>query len=501
MRNLRLRCCQAHLTSLAAKCQGIFILAIVMVVALSGEMLAQQKHISIGNGEVTQVFVAPGKTLTISTNLRFSDLVVGSEQIADVVPISERSLYIQGVRSGFTNVSIYNNQKKLLGIIDVRVRLNFNELQQAIRSAVPSAQVTATNVNNRVRLSGLVKNAVDLRKVIEVAEQYSSEPVINSIRVRDAQQVLLKVRVLEVTRTAGRDLGINLSGVQAGNVKFVTGSSFQNTGAVVGGPSSLIPVYNAPSSSNGLPFGTLIGQLLEVAGVRVDILINALEAKGLGRRLANPSLIAMSGTEATFNVGGEVPISTVVTGDNGNVATQTSYRPFGVILRFRPVVLDKGLINLYVNPEVSEVDWANTVNGNPSFVTRSASTTVELRDGQSFAIAGLLQTTNAKNIRQVPWLGQVPILGTLFRSTHFQKMETDLVIVVTPRIVRPAAPDEPLNSPLDSARSSDDVELFLLGMLEVDKDMIRRFRDGKGIVGPYGHIIDLDFKDQLVVKK
>jgi pilus assembly protein CpaC len=126
---------------------------------------------------------------------------------------------------------------------------------------------------------------------------------------------------------------------------------------------------------------------------------------------------------------------------------------------------------------------------------------VELRDGQSFAIAGLLQTNNDRNIDQVPWLGQIPILGALFRSTSFQKRETDLVIVVTPRIVRPAAPDEPLASPLDKTRSTDDVELFLLGMLEVDKDLIRGFHDGKGIVGPYGHIIDLDFPNDLAVKK
>ena len=147
------------------------------------------------------------------------------------------------------------------------------------------------------------------------------------------------------------------------------------------------------------------------------------------------------------------------------------------------------------------MDFSRTVNENPTFVTRSADTTVLLRDGQSFAIAGLIQSNNARNIDQLPWLGSIPILGALFRSTSFQKNETDLVILVTPKIVRPARPGEPLHSPLDQTRTSDDVELFLLGMLEVDKDTIRAFHDGEGIIGPYGHIIDLEFDDGLLKKK
>ena len=200
-------------------------------------------------------------------------------------------------------------------------------------------------------------------------------------------------------------------------------------------------------------------------------------------------------------VGGEVPVSTAVIGENGAVATETDYREYGVRLNFRPVILDNNVISLRVTPEVSDVDFANTVNGSPTFLTRKAETTVSLRDGQSFAIAGLLQVNNDRSVRQVPWLGQVPVLGALFRSADFQKRETDLVIVVTPRLVQPGTPNTPLVSPLDSARSSNDVELFMLGMLEVNRSMIRSFRNGEGIVGPYGHMIDLEFDDALVTKK
>jgi pilus assembly protein CpaC len=156
---------------------------------------------------------------------------------------------------------------------------------------------------------------------------------------------------------------------------------------------------------------------------------------------------------------------------------------------------------LSVETEVSEIDRSVTVNGNPGFISRKARTTVELRDGQSFAMAGLLQTINASDVNQLPWLGQIPVLGSLFRSTSFQKRESDLVIVVTPRLVRPSSPDEKLASPLDQTRPGNDVEMFLLGMLEVDKDMLRHFRDGASIIGPYGHVIDLDLGDANAVGK
>ena len=237
-----------------------------------------------------------------------------------------------------------------------------------------------------------------------------------------------------------------------------------------------------------------------MSGWRIDLVINALEAKGLARRLAQPNLVAMSGTTASFHAGGEVPITRAVIG-NGTTATEITYRPYGVRLAFTPIVLDNGLVNLTVEPEVSEIDRSVTVNGNPGFISRKAYATVELRDGQSFAMAGLLQSVNASDVQQLPWLGQVPVLGALFRSTSFQKRESDLVIVVTPRIVRPSSPDEKLASPLDQTRPGNDVEMFLLGMLEVDKKMLATFRNGEGVIGPYGHIIDLDFGGAYAVGK
>lgn len=459
------------------------VLCAVMLTAIAGGIAtmaeAQTRRIAIADGQVTNLTLAPGHTVTVETDQPFSDIVIGATNIVDVFPLTETSLYIQGKVSGFTNVTLYSEDKTLLEVIDIRIKMDFTELQMAIDRAVPSARVDVTNVNDRIRLSGKIKDNVDQARVLEIARQYTDQPVINAMKVADAQQVQLDVRILEVSRNSGRELGVELTGTDSdGNVNFQTG---------------------APGGS--VPFGNAVGRLLSIAGTDIDFVINAMEGKGLARRLANPTLITTSGVEANFVVGGEVPIDQSFTGEDGNVATETGYREYGVRLTFLPVVLDDNLIQLRVEPEVSDVDLSLSANGQFAFISRKAETTVALRDGQSFAIAGLLQADNTRNVEQVPWLGQVPVLGALFRSTQFQKRETDLVILVTPHLVRPAAPDEPLRSPLDDSRSSNDIELFLMGMMEVDRKLLRGYAEGDGVVGPYGHMIDLEFEDGLIKKK
>jgi pilus assembly protein CpaC len=458
---------------------------------------AQEKFVTLG-GSVQQVTLPPNETMTLNTGQAFGDLVIGSADMIDVVPLSDRSLFIRAKQVGATNISVYDDSKKLLGVIDVRISSDFSEAASAIRSAAPSAQVRVFNSNDRIRLTGVVRDAAELQRVVEIAQSYSDQPVMNQLRVSDSQQVMLEVRVIEASRQTGRDLGIGWSA--RGNNTI--GKATTGLGLTTNDNDQLIFSLNDPkgAATGAQPFGQLIAKVLEVAGVNIDVVINALEQKGVVRRLAQPNLIAMSGSTASFHAGGEVPI--LKTTNNGTtIATETDYRPFGVRLTFKPVVLDDGLINLQVDPEVSELDTSINVNGNPGFISRAASTTVELRDGQSFALAGLLQSINAKDIQQLPGLGKIPVLGALFRSTSFQKKESDLVIVVTPHIVRPARPGEDLYSPLDQTRSSNDVELFALGILEVDKDMLRRFRYGEGVTGPYGHRLDLDLGGQVAVAK
>lgn len=454
--------------------RGVFALMVALTAIATGPTAASAeetvREITLEDGQVDRFVIAPGHVLTVMTDRPIVDLVVGDTDVADVYPLTSTSIYIQGKRSGFTNVAMYGDNKKLLGVIDIRIQLNFTELQSVINSAVPTARVKVANVNNRIRLTGEVRDNVDMGRILEIARQYSEEPVVNAVRVLSGQQVQLDVRILEVARNAGRELGINLD-FSSGIVSFEG-------------------VSTTPSTGSGK---------IELNGAVVDVVINALESKGLGRRLANPTLITTSGVEANFVVGGEVPITRAVVNEAGIAVQETDYREYGVRLNFLPVVLDDGLIQLRIRPEVSRPDESEFVEGT-GFISRKVDTTVSLRDGQSFAIAGLLDVTNERKLAQLPWLGQIPILGALFRSSEFQKRETELVILVTPKLVRPAAPDEPLNSPLDNTRSSNDVELFLMGMLEVDKDLIRAFEQGAGAVGPYGHMIDLEFDDGLVQK-
>ena len=464
---------------------------------LVGRADAQEKFISLA-GSVQQVTIPPNDTMTITTGKPFGDLVIGSAELIDVVPLSDKSLFIRGKKNGATNISVYGDDKSLLGVIDIRVASDFTEVASAIRSTAPSSQVRVFNSNDRIRLTGMVRDAVELQRVMEIAQSYSELPVLNQLRVADSQQVMLEVRVIEAQRSTGRDLGIGWSGQGRNGI----GKATTSQGIGVNDDDQLVrTLEDASGVATGLqPFGQLIAKVLEISGGQIDIVINALEQKGLVRRLAQPNLIAMSGETASFHAGGEVPIQTTVA-NGATVATETDYRPYGVRLTFTPVVLDGGLINLKIEPEVSELDTSVSVNGNPGFISRAAKTTVALRDGQSFAMAGLLQSVNSKDIQQLPGLGKLPIIGALFRSTSFAKNESDLVIVVTPHIVRPSAPGEDLYSPLEQTRSSNDVELFALGMLEVDKDMLRRFRNGEGVKGPYGHRLDLDVGGTLAVAK
>jgi pilus assembly protein CpaC len=243
-----------------------------------------------------------------------------------------------------------------------------------------------------------------------------------------------------------------------------------------------------------IPFGSLLTSILRTSnGGSVDLLISALETKGMVRRLAEPNLTTLSGDAARFLAGGEFPVPIPNTTTTGFPTITIDYKKFGVELAFVPTVLSRGVINLRVEPSVSELDFTNavTIQGTtvPALTRRDARTTVELRDGQSFAIAGLLQTRNRQDVSQLPWIGSVPVLGTLFSSKSYQHEETDLVIIITPRLVAPAAPGQQLASPLDSRLPANDVDFFLNGQMEVRKRYNDYVNSGGDVKGPYGHII------------
>jgi pilus assembly protein CpaC len=438
-----------------------------------------------------QVVRFKSKTYTFGTP--FASAVVGSPDIADVLPMSDRVLYLQGKKPGTTNVSLFSSDKKLLGVLDVEVVLDTQAIVDKIRVNVGSQAIKVSSSHDQIVLSGQARDSVEAEQALEVAKGMAPDAnIINLIRVASAQQVMLKVRFIEATRTAERDLGVNLYSANSAGTKGVnTGQSDLNPSTAPG-----LPLLNTVGSlvSGSLPYGTAIAKL----GGNIDILISALEAKGLVRELAEPDLVALSGDTASFLAGGEVPIP-VVQPSSGTTPTITvDYKQFGIQLTFQPTVLSSGLINLRLTPSVSELDYAHAITAQgfliPALKKREARTTIELRDGQSFAIAGLLQSENYRNLEQVPWLGSVPVLGSLFRSASYQQKETDLVVIVTPHIIAPIVPGQRIATPLDSRLPSNDVDFFVQGESEVPKKYNAYVTSGGGLAGPFGHIVPLDNK-------
>lgn len=442
--------------------------ALILLCLLATPGAAQDSvGITLSTSRAEQVQIPVGESRVFTTAQDIAEVVIGNPEIADVVVVSPRSFFILGQSLGQTNLQVFS-EDSLVGLVDLEITVDTGDLASVLRGVSSGGNVRVDSVNGRLRLSGTVPDAVTLTRVLEIAEQYGSDQVINAMDVVDPQQVFLKVRMIEASREAGQAIGL---GVSARND---SGSSIRlGTGRI----------------ANPVPFGSFLATMVE-EGVSVNLLIEALEERGLVRNLAEPTLAALSGETASFLAGGEVPIPVAQDGDEVTV----EYKEFGVRLSFTPIVLSNGMINLTLEPEVSQLDLNNTYNTGsielPSFSTRRASTTIELRAGQSFVIAGLLQRNNARRRSQVPWLGSVPVLGALFRSASWQKDETDLVIIVTPYLNKPGGPTERLATPLDDSILTTEGEFFLTGTQEITRGELERRLRRRSIDGPFGHIIE-----------
>jgi pilus assembly protein CpaC len=432
------------------------------------------------------VKVSIGKSESVRTGESFSEVIVSDPDVADAIPLTDRSLSVLGKKIGTARVSVYGEGKKLVGVFDIEVSYDTSRLGSELAQRFPHARFRVSSVNGRIMLGGNAPNAMMVDQAITVAKQFGAD-VINAVKVAAPQQVMLEVRFVEASRSASRELGVNWQ---------VLGTTLASGGTGVGaavGASSLL--------SGSAPFGTIVGKLLG-SGVQADGLLQALEERGVIRRLAEPNLTALSGDTASFLAGGEFPIP--VSSNLGNVTVE--FKKYGVGLAFTPTVLGDGVINLKIEPEVSQIDPTTSINigaiSVPALIVRRANTTVELRDGQSFAIAGLLQANSSATQKQLPWLADVPVLGALARSAAYQKSETDLVIIVTPRLVRPARPGDVLRTPFDAAKPANDPEFFLLGQSEITVPMDRRIRGrSDGRPAPIGHILDVAKGEIVYVTK
>jgi pilus assembly protein CpaC len=479
--------CRANGRRPLASLAGLAALSMAAIVALHAPGGAQERLVALG-ARTASVQITAGKTQDVRVDAPFSDIVVGDPEVADVTPLTDHSISILGKKIGTTRVSLYGEGKRTVGIFDIEVSYDVTRLALEL-NRVTGGGLRVSSVNGRIMLSGTAPDAVTLDRAVVIARQFAPD-VINAVQVLQPQQVMLEVRFVEASREASRELGIQWnsfgkntltnigSQTPAPQLPVTTpGGPFQQQalnaqGNQLGGPNiqapqlPISPIVAAGLLSGTVPFGFLLGALNR-GNFSVDVAINALEQKGLIRSLAEPNLVALSGDTASFLAGGEYPIP--VPGSLGTVTID--YKTYGVGLSFTPTVLRGGVINLMIKPEVSQLDFGHTVQiagiAIPPLIVRRASTTIELRDGQSFVIGGLLQNISSTAQDQLPWLGDIPVLGALFRSAQYKKNETDLAIIVTPRLVRPTRPGDPVKTPLDNTLPANDIDFFLMGKAEV----------------------------------
>jgi pilus assembly protein CpaC len=405
----------------------------------------------------------PSETLNISagtgTMVRLSapmsDLFIASEGVADVQVRSPTQLYIFGKSKGETTLYATDKSGRVVYAANVRVGTNISSVDEMLRAAMPDSQVDATPMNNLLLLTGTVASPEDAAEAQRLVQAYVGEgtQVVTRLRTAVPLQVNLKVRIAEVNRSALKSIGVNLLSFDpTGGFKFGIGQG--SPGTVAGGVNnSSIAQLGTTLAASGKLFG------LDLLGT-----LDLLTTDGLSTTLAEPNLTALSGETASFLAGGEFPIP-VSQGLGGAVAVE--YKSYGVALAFSPVVLADGRISMRVRPEVSELsaEGALRLGGFdiPALTTRRAETTVELGSGQSFMLAGLLKASNNNVISKAPFLGDLPILGTLFRSRNYRRAETELVIIVTPYLVRPI--NGKLATPIDGYRSPHEGTGILEGQL------------------------------------
>jgi len=407
------------------------------------------------------------KSEVYRSNRSFTKALIGNPDIADVLPLSNQSLHVIGKKTGTTTLTLYGAGNQLIQVIDVVVGPDVVSLRRQFADLMPGEKIGAKISNDAIVLTGTASSAVAVDKAVQLAATYTGAPekVVNMLSVGASQQVMLEVRFSEVNRSAAKDIGINHSWTGRKTEGSIGDNASQSLLAT---DSSGSPKIDISGLSSAFGIG---GLAYSIGGVNLFSTLDALEKKGLVKTLAEPTLVALSGETASFLAGGEFPIPVVQNsgggGQNGNNGISIEFKPFGVSLGFTPTVLADGVISLAVTPEVSSIDPSASITLNglviPGLQTRRAKTTVELRDGQSFAIAGLLRNDFKDTVRQLPVLGSLPIIGALFRSSGFQKDQTELVMIVTPRLVKPIENVADVRLPTDRVGDPHELDLFMMG--------------------------------------
>lgn len=418
---------------------------------------------TLGGLATGKLTVPMNRAVVVESEQVFAELSISNPQIADISTLSDRTIYVLGKSPGRTTLTLLGPDGDLIANVEVQVTPDMSELKERLRDVLPGEPIEVRAANDGLVLSGTVSSKLVIDRALDLASRYAPERISNLLTVGGTQQVMLKVRFAEMNRSVSKSLGTSLgvSGLTSGgDLSFSGGTNTIAEGNNLGNIFDGNPATGLTRSrgSNGV-FSIGIG----AGDVEFAVLLEALETKGFVRTLAEPNLTALSGQSASFLAGGEYPIPVV--GSDGEVTVE--FKPFGISLGFIPNVVGTN-INLEMTAQVSNIDPSVTYNNNgiiiSGFSTRSTATTVELHDGESFAVAGLLQDDFASLKGQVPWLGDVPVLGALFRSSEYQRDQSELVIIVTAHLVSPIR-GEALALPTDRVAPPSERDLFLYGRL------------------------------------
>jgi pilus assembly protein CpaC len=397
--------------------------------------------------------VGKSKVVDLTTSIKRASLA--NPEVADTVVLSPKQIYLTGKAVGVTTLTLWKENGELFSAFDVTVSPDLSQLREQLHKVLPDEQgILVTAAHDHVTLSGTISNLARQSRALEIAEPYAPKKVVNLLQVGGAQQVMLEVRVAEMDRNLIRRIGINMAGAdKAGNFGVTTLNSITTL---------------ADTSTASGPLGQLVTGAVnalvrfQTGDITWTGFIDALKQEDVIKVLAKPTLVAVSGQEAQFLSGGEFPFP--IPQAFGVITIQ--YKKFGVGLSFTPTVLTNNRISMAVSPEVSELDFANALQIQgftiPTIATRRATTVVELADGQSFAIAGLLRDNVRETVAKFPVLGDIPVLGALFRSSRYTKNQTELVIIVTPHYVKPMDVAQ-LALPTDTFVEPNDWEFYLMG--------------------------------------
>ncbi|HEX8521738.1 MAG TPA: type II and III secretion system protein family protein [Tepidisphaeraceae bacterium] len=418
-----------------------------------------QPIVTGGLGEANDIKLLVNKSVVLTTSRPYRRLSVGQPDIFEANAIGPTKILVTAKKAGSTQLIIWDDSDNSQ-MIDVLVQSDLRALREMYPVLFPSAKIDVVNNEGTIALTGHVPNLETAEQASTLAQSYGNK-VLNLLEIAGGQQIMIQVRFAEVSRSASSQLGVNLGWVNGSGAFGASNVGLQQFTLKENG-NGVSQFADTPPGQAVTAFGRGF-----VGGNTLEAYVSALRNNSLLRVLAEPNLTATSGQEASFLAGGEypVPIAQGGSGANGNTAITVEFKEFGVRLNFVPVVLGNGRIRMKVKPEVSDLDFSTAVQFGgfviPGLTTRRVQTTVEVAEGQTFALAGLLNNNVAANKDVTPLLGDIPVIGALFRSVRYQRRETELVVLVTPRLAGSMKPGEVPLLPGERWRHPSEAELFL----------------------------------------